>query len=37
MHLPELLATLPAELRDYIRQLEGRANALEARNHFLEE
>jgi len=37
MHLPELLATLPAELRDYIRQLEGRANAPEARNHFLEE
>ena len=37
MHLPDLLATLPAELRDYIRALEGRASALEERNQFLEE
>ena len=37
MHLPELLAALPAELRDYIRALEGRASALEQRHEFLEE
>jgi transposase len=37
MPLPELLATLPPELRDYIRALEGRASSLEQRNQFLEE
>jgi transposase len=37
MHLPDLLATLAPELRDYIRELEGRASVLQARNQFLEE
>jgi transposase len=37
MHLPDLLATLPPELRAYIRELEGRASALQERNQFLEE
>ena len=37
MHLPDLLATLPSELRDYIRELEGRASALQQRVAFLED
>ena len=37
MHLPDLLATLPAELRDYVRKLEAEASALRDRNQFLEE
>ncbi|WP_426175681.1 transposase domain-containing protein [Massilia sp. TWR1-2-2] len=44
MHPTDLLATLPPELRDYVRELETRATALEmqasalqVRNQFLEE
>jgi transposase len=44
MNLADLLATLPPGLRDYVRELEARATALEmqasalqARNQFLEE
>lgn len=37
MHLPDLLAALPPELRDYIRELEGRTTTLQQRVNFLEE
>lgn len=36
MHLPDLLATLPPELRDYVRELETRATALETQAATLE-
>src|SRR5918993_5923208 len=36
MHPPDLLATLPPELRDYVRELEARASALEEHKAALE-
>ena len=37
MHLTDLLATLPPELRDYVRELETRATTLERHTATLEQ